>query len=103
MELLKIKLEHFNIIISCSPYLWGVLFLIFLMILGCKFLNKPKMLKGDIDVNEVELGIGNNKIKIKRNYQTVQIAYKLWVELNTRKLGIKIDEENDVISEIYDS
>ena len=103
MELLKITLEHFNIIIYCSPYLWVGLFLIGLIILRYKFLDKPKMLKGDIDVDEVELGIGNSKIKIKRNYQTVQIAYKLWVELNTRKLGLPIDEENDVIIEIYDS
>ena len=33
----------------------------------------------------------------------MQIAYKLWVELSTRKIGLEIDLDNDVIEEIYDS
>ena len=31
------------------------------------------------------------------------IAYKIWVELSTRKIGLRFDEENDVIKEVYDS
>ncbi len=33
----------------------------------------------------------------------LQIAYQLWVELNTRKIGLPIDLENDVIVELYNS
>lgn len=43
------------------------------------------------------------KVKIAPNYQDMQIAYKLWIELSTRKIGLKIDLNNDVIIEIYNS
>ena len=56
-----------------------------------------------IDIDEVTLGIGSGKVSLKYNYKSQEIAYKLWVELSTRKIGIEFDSENDVISEIYDS
>ncbi len=55
------------------------------------------------EINEAELGIGTEKVKIKPNYEDIQIAYKLWVELSTRKIGLPIDLKNDVINEIYNS
>lgn len=55
------------------------------------------------EIDEAAIGIGDQKIKIKPNYQDMQIAYKLWVELGTRKIGLEIDFNNDVINEIYDS
>jgi hypothetical protein len=33
----------------------------------------------------------------------MQIAYKIWVELSTRKIGLPIDLEDDVVADIYDS
>jgi len=55
------------------------------------------------EIDEAVIGIGGQKVKIKPNYQDMQVAYKLWVELSTRKIGLEIDPENDVINEIYDS
>ena len=55
------------------------------------------------EIDEAVIGIGDQKVKIKPNYQDMQIAYKLWVELSTRKIGLEIDLDNDVIKEIYDS
>jgi len=55
------------------------------------------------EIDKAVIGIGKQKVKIKPNYQDMQIAYKLWVELSTRKIGLEIDLENDVIKEIYDS
>ncbi len=103
MELFKIIVENHNIVIYCSPYIWGTL--VFCTAVFCiyKHFISGTITKTEVDINEVELGIGTHKIKIKPNHQTIQVAYKLWVELNTRKLGLPIDEENDVISEIYDS
>jgi len=63
------------------------------------FIKKSK----EFELDEAELGIGGQKVKLKRNTRNMQIAYKLWVELSTRKIGLKIDLENDVIVEIYDS
>ena len=56
-----------------------------------------------IDVDEFNLGIGNGCIKLKYNKKDQEIAYKLWVELNTRKIGLDFDLENDVINEVYNS
>ena len=55
------------------------------------------------EINEAIIGIGNHKIKIKPNYDDMQIAYKLWIELSTRKIRLPIDFKNDVIIEIYNS
>jgi len=56
------------------------------------------------DVVEATLSIGNTgTVKIKPSYVVIQIAHKAWVELMTRKAGLPLDEENDVIVEIYDS
>jgi hypothetical protein len=49
------------------------------------------------------MGIGSHKISFKPNIRDQEIAYKIWVELSTRKIGLPIDLEHDVISEIYDS
>jgi hypothetical protein len=55
------------------------------------------------EVDEAEFGIGNQKIKLKPNNLDAQIAYQIWVELSTRKIGIHIDKEKDVIDEVYNS
>lgn len=57
----------------------------------------------EFEIDEAEIGIGNHKIKIKPSDQDLQIAYQLWVELSTRKIGLRIDKEHDVITELYNS
>lgn len=54
-------------------------------------------------VDEVSLGIGKSNIKLKYNKKDQEIAYKLWVELNTRKIGLSYSEDYDVIIEVYNS
>lgn len=55
------------------------------------------------EIDQAEIGIGNQKFTLKPNETDKQIAYKIWIELSTRKIGLEIDLEHDVISEIYDS
>jgi hypothetical protein len=57
----------------------------------------------EFEIDEVELGVGSGKLKFKPNSEDLQIAYKLWVELKTRKLGLPFEEDHDVIVEIYNS
>ncbi|MGL5093534.1 MAG: hypothetical protein ACRC8B_21990 [Aeromonas sobria] len=59
--------------------------------------------KSEIIISEAEIGIGNNKIKLTPNYTDKQVAYKIWVELSTRKIGIPIDLKHDVVEEVYNS
>lgn len=55
------------------------------------------------ELNEAEFGIGQGKVRLSPNLTDKQIAYKIWVELSTRKIGLPINLNDDVITEIYDS
>jgi hypothetical protein len=54
-------------------------------------------------IDEAEIGIGNQKIKVRPSHEDRQIAYKLWVEMATRKIGMPVDAEHDVIVDVYSS
>ncbi len=91
--------DSYNLLISISPLLIGLIVLIFI---GLKIYRR-KIGGEHFEINEAEIGIGNNKIKVKPNYEDMQIAYKLYVELTTRKVGLKIDFDDDFLIEIYNS
>lgn len=55
------------------------------------------------EIDEAELGVGNQKVKLRANRDDLRVAYQLWVELSTRKIGLPIDYDDDVIVEVYDS
>ena len=55
------------------------------------------------EIEEAEIGLGDQKITLRPNDTDRQIAYRIWVELSTRKVGIPIDLDDDVIVEIDDS
>lgn len=55
------------------------------------------------EIEEAEFGLGDQKITLRPNDLDRQIAYKIWVELSTRKIGLPIDLDHDVIVEVYDS
>lgn len=57
----------------------------------------------DFEIDEAEFGFGNHKVKFRPNALDREVAYKIWVELSTRKIGLPINPEDDVIAEIYDS
>jgi hypothetical protein len=53
---------------------------------------------------EVEIsGSPKLKFKVERNHENLFIANRIYIELTTRKAAIPIDENTDVIEEIYDS
>lgn len=55
------------------------------------------------EIDQAEIGVGKSKLRFKPNATDRQVAYAIWVELSTRKIGLPIDFDNDVIAEIYDS
>lgn len=57
----------------------------------------------NFQIDTAEVGIGTGTVSFKPNIRDQEIAYKIWVELSTRKIGLPIDLDNDVISEVYDS
>lgn len=58
---------------------------------------------GSFELDSAGIGIGDTNVSFKPNRTDRQIAYAIWVELSTRKVGLAIDPEHDVISEVYDS
>lgn len=55
------------------------------------------------EIDQAQFGLGQQKLTLRPNDTDRQIAYKIWVELSTRKIGLPIDLDDDVIFEIYDS
>ena len=55
------------------------------------------------EIEEAEFGLGDQKITLRANDLDRTVAYRIWVELSTRKIGLKIDPDDDVIDEIYNS
>lgn len=46
---------------------------------------------------------GNGALKRLRNPDAFQIAFQLWIEMTTRKIGLSIDLTQDLVSECYNS
>lgn len=87
-----------EVFISVWAFLGIIAILALWLLFRYKILDR---LKSDVEL-EVKLG-GIGKVKIKPNHEVKQIAHKAWVELKTRKAGLPIDKDNDVISDIYKS
>ena len=105
MDLFNITCDFFGINFTISWILIIFIILLFSLIkldLLDKILAKISKNK-NFEISELKLGIGENTITLKPNQSDREIAYKLWVELSTRKLGLPIDLNEDVIVELYNS
>lgn len=104
MDIFTIKLEGCqNILLSFNWIAVIVFTLITTFLLWCiRWLCKKSILKS-FRFEEATIGIGDSSITIKYDERVKEIAYKIWVELTTRKIGINFDEDYDVISEVYNS
>lgn len=103
MDLLKIYFDNnFNLVLVIGKLFFGLAILIPLIYYIYKKYLK-QYIGNTYEINEAIIGIGNHKLTIRPNYSDMQIAYKLWVELSTRKIGLPIDFKHDLIMEIYNS
>ncbi|WP_127523605.1 hypothetical protein [Mesorhizobium sp. Z1-4] len=75
--------------------------LIALLFLVWRFVQNQSL--ADFEIDEAEFGLGDQKVKLRANDLDRTVAYRIWVELSTRKIGLEIDIEDDVIDEIYES
>ena len=104
VKLIDLKMDNwYTFLIEIN---WAlIVILVFAWWLISRFVKNyiKRIQKHSIIVNEIELGIGSSNIKFSYDKKDQEIAYKLWIELSTRKIGIPFDNENDVIKEVYDS
>ena len=85
---------------------WLAILVLCVTVIGINYLIKKVITvsrKYSISVQEITLGIGSSSITVHYDNSDRALAYKLWVELNTRKIGLEFDQENDVIVEVYNS
>lgn len=104
MDIIDIELEGWGIFVL--KFNWIAVVIALILFLGISFLmNKclNYVNQKSVTVDEVNLGIGKSSVKLSYNKKDQEIAYKIWVELSTRKIGLRFDKENDVIKEVYDS
>ena len=78
----------------------GILIILLFMWAIRKYLGKKIGRK--ITLDGVSFGIGEFKCELTCGNEVQEIAYQLWIELTTRKIAIPL-EQDDVISEVYDS
>lgn len=102
-DLLKLVLDaDLGVTFEVAPYVTFAIVALVLVFLIFKFVTRFGSFRS-FEIDEAEFGIGNQKVKLKPNITDKQIAYQIWVELSTRKIGIPIDLEDDVVYEIYTS
>lgn len=104
MNIIDIELDGWSTIVF--KFNWLAVVFTLVLVLGISFLMKKcfnYVSKKSVTIDEVNLGIGNSSVKFSYSKKDQEIAYKIWVELSTRKIGLRFDKENDVIKEVYDS
>lgn len=62
-----------------------------------------KVFSSSVEIADATVTIGSASVTLKRDGIVREIAYKIMIELKTRKIGLEFEERKDVISEVYDS
>lgn len=103
LSLVKFLIDSdFRVTLEVSPWVFGLVLSVLVAVLIIRWMLSRAGI-ADYEIDEAEFGIGDQKIKLRPNLVDKQIAYKIWVELSTRKIGLPIELDNDVISEVYES
>lgn len=98
MDVFDVVFENYYTL--CVRINWILaIFFIFCLLFIIKIVKKKS---NSVKIDQVTLGIGDNSISFSYDIKDREIAYKLWVEMNTRKIGNVLNED-DVIIEVYDS
>ena len=101
MEVFGIEFESWNTVLLRLN--WFAIIVLIVITYIVALIIKRCLGRKSITVDEINLGIGDSSIKLIYNKKDQEIAYKLWVELSTRKIGLPFEREYDVIAEVYDS
>jgi len=103
---LKLNIEQgvFFLVLNFWVFIAVVIMLFVIRYIIKKFTQKEKIHKEIVPVTfKYSLGGQEIEYKIVRNYQNIEIAHRVYVELITRKAALPIDEKYDVIVEVYNS
>ncbi|MCG8806486.1 hypothetical protein G1K75_12575 [Tenacibaculum finnmarkense] len=108
-EITKTTLINFEIDWSKPTFLlesnWYILGPIIIISIGAYLIWLYKI-KSNFSVHEMSVNISAKPkmtFKVKRNSENLFIANRIYLELITRKAALPFDEDDDVITEVYDS
>lgn len=104
VDIINLGFDGWTTILFRINWVSVILLVLGLLIIGwiCRLVAN-KLNSKSITIEEVNLGVGNSSVRLTIDRKDQEIAYKLWVELSTRKIGLLFDEEHDVITEVYNS
>lgn len=85
-----------------SSLLVIILIVLVLIFLFRNWYNKGK---AGLLLKKLTLKVGGQQLtfEVERNYLNLEIAHKIYIELITRKAAIPIEEDKDIIEEVYNS
>ncbi len=103
MEVLDLEFEKWYELVLRFNWLivLGIITVLVIVPLSIKIYKKKS--KKTIHIDEMKLGLGSSEIVLKYDYSDRELAYKIWVEMESRKVGLQFDIKNDVIVEVYKS
>lgn len=101
MKILTVEFDKWDTILLRLN--WLAIIILVALILIVFVLRNRHLNRMSMDVSGFNLGLGSSSITFSYNKKDQEIAYKLWVELSTRKIGLLFDEKHDVIVEVYKS
>ena len=104
-RLISVSWDNVSNELGVSGNLWLIIGLVVLSVIGWLIwiLVTTRFSLKNIEFDEAQIGIGKGKVSFRPNIIDRQIAYAIWIEISTRKIGLPINFEDDVISEVYDS
>lgn len=94
--------NDFGLTVHMNIFMLPVLLLVLILVISIRYYFLKQSLP-KFEIEQAEFGLGNQKIILRANDLDRTVAYRIWVELSTRKIGLKIDPDDDVIDEIYNS
>lgn len=104
MEIFGIEFESWDVVLFRLNWFAIIPLLVVIFIIAWIYsVVNNRINRKSITIDEINLGIGDSSVKLSYNKKDQEIAYKLWVELSTRKIGLLFDKEHDVITEVYNS
>lgn len=104
-RLFSLNWDYVNNELVASANLWLILILVVLLIAGWVvwILFSSRFSVKTFEIDEAQIGVGDQKLSFRPNSTDRQIAYAIWIEVSTRKIGLPVSFEDDVIVEVYDS
>ena len=102
MDLLELKWERDNLVLTIHWILILICVFIAILVTILVVFNKKKH-RSKMEIESYTVTVGGVSTTLKIDYSDREIAYKAWVEMSTRKVGLMVDDEKDVIVEVYNS